>query len=74
MDRTPRSLLVVIALIALLAPRDAAASLDPGTGGILVQGLLAALVAGLVYLRSSWRAVKRFVARLMGRADDDPRA
>jgi hypothetical protein len=71
-DRTPSLFVVVIAVVVLLAPRDAAAYLDPGTGGILLQGLLAALVAGLVYLRSSWRVVKRFFARLMGRADDDP--
>jgi len=72
-DRIPRTILLVVSLVALLAPRDAAAYLDPGTGGILLQGLLAALVAGLVYLRSSWRIVKRFLSRLMGRADDEPR-
>ena len=59
-----------IALLLLGASSNAAAYIDPGTGSMLVQSLLGAIVAALVFGRSIWRRVKGFFAR---RAADPPR-
>jgi hypothetical protein len=47
----------------LLAMADAHAYIDPGTGSILIQGLIAAVVGGLFYARSAWGRIKRFFVR-----------
>lgn len=41
-------------LITFLVPANAYAYLDPGTGGMAVQALLAAIAAGLVALKAYW--------------------
>ena len=39
------------------------AYLDPGSGSILLQLLIASLLGGLVLLRSSWGRIKSFFRR-----------
>lgn len=56
--------LLVIAL--LLSSTPAHAYLDPGTGSMLLQGLLAAIAASMLFLRGRWAAFKAFCARLFG--------
>lgn len=49
------------ALLMLAAlPQDAAAYIDPGTGSLLLQGLIAGLAAGAVVLRGYWYRIKAF--------------
>jgi hypothetical protein len=53
-------------LLALSAT-DAQAYIDPGSGMLVWQGLLAVVGAGLVFLGRIARAAKRWWARLRGR-------
>ena len=51
------------AAILAAIPLPALAYLDPGTGSMLVQSLLAAIAAGLVFGRTLWHRVKSFFTR-----------
>jgi hypothetical protein len=53
------------AAAALLAayPADALAYIDPGTGSMLLQSLLAAVAAALVFGRSIWHKVRSVLQR-----------
>ena len=44
----------------LMATRDAHAYLDPGTGSLLLQGLIAGIAAASVVLGGYWSRVKAF--------------
>jgi len=45
-------------------PATAFAYIDPGSGMLLWQGLIAAVGAVLVFVRRPWDKVKRLIARL----------
>ena len=74
--RNSRSLqFVTLSLFMIFAlPGTAHAYLDPGTGSMLVQSLLAAVAAALVFGRNAWRsltgAFKRLAARSRGTRGD----
>jgi hypothetical protein len=61
-----KSLLLTLSVFVLLTG-NAHAYLDPGTGSILLQGLL----AGLLALGAFWRQAKAWVLGLFGRKNDD---
>lgn len=50
--------------LLLLAAREAAAYIDPGTGSYLLQIALAALLGGLFAVKMFWRNVKAFLQNL----------
>ena len=50
-----------ILAIFLFLTEDAYAYLDPGTGSMLLQGLIAAIAAGLVVIKLYWYKVKAFL-------------
>ena len=53
---------ILIYFIALICfPVDAFAYLDPGTGSVLVQGLLGAVVAGFYFLKLCWHRLLSFL-------------
>ena len=54
-------------LIVGLTPLSVHAYLDPGTGSILLQGLIGAVAAALVVGKLYWYRFKAFMARLIGR-------
>lgn len=56
------SRLILFTVFAVLASAPAYAYLDPGTGSILVQGLLAALAAGSAAVAAFWSQIKRFLS------------
>lgn len=58
--------LIALTLLALLASSPAYAYLDPGTGSILVQGLLAALAAVSATIAAFWSQIRRFLSRREG--------
>lgn len=60
MHRTTRNLAVTILNITAVAlvPGDAYAYLDPGTGSILLQGLIAAIAGVAVIGRLYWSRIK----------------
>lgn len=51
----------------LLWPEPAYAYVDPGSGVILWQGLIAAIGAALVLIRKPWVRLKRLIDRIRGR-------
>ena len=50
-------------LVWLALPQDAAAYIDPGTGSMILQGLIAAFVAAAVVIRGYWYRIKAFFRR-----------
>jgi len=44
-------------------PVTAHAYLDPGTGSIILQGLIAAVAAGLVVIKTYWYKIKTFFGK-----------
>ena len=57
----------VVVLLTLLAPSSAWAYIDPGSGLVLWQGLIAVVGAGLLFIRHPWESLKRlwsYLARL----------
>ena len=52
--------ILVVLISALSLPLDAYAYLDPGTGSILIQGLIAAVATGLATAKFWWHRVKSF--------------
>ena len=63
--RTPRSVLLVACVLCLLVlpSRPAYAYLDPGTGSMILQFLIAGIVGSLFVLKLCWQRVKAFFAR-----------
>ena len=54
------SLLLVVFLSLSLVPHDAFAYLDPGTGSVILQGVIGALAAIAVILKLYWHRLLRF--------------
>ena len=61
---------VVATIAVLLVPSVAHAYLDPGTGNLLLQGMLGVLATGVILARSLWSRLFWFVTR----RDSSPRA
>ena len=51
---------LVLMSISMLLYEDAFAYLDPGTGSIIIQGVIAAVVGGLVVIKVYWYKLKSF--------------
>ena len=54
---------LVCALFVVLLPTSAFAYIDPGTGSILIQGLIAAIAAIAVTLKLYWHRFKALFRR-----------
>jgi hypothetical protein len=59
-----RSLRTTLTLAMLLSPAPAFAYIDPGTGMLLLQGLLAAVGAVIVFVRNPIKGIKSLLDRL----------
>ena len=55
--------LLIVAILLLLVSSPAYAYLDPGSGSMILQGLLAALAALSAVVAASWTRIRRFFAR-----------
>lgn len=53
----------VLALILILLPTNAHAYIDPGTGSIVLQFVIAGLVSGLYVIKKFWSNIKSFFQR-----------
>ncbi len=67
--RTPSVL--AVATLGLLFAAPSHAYLDPGTGSIILQGLLAGIAVGIGLLRHYWQRCKAFLAKLTDGPGDD---
>lgn len=68
-----RASAVTLAILGVLVSAPSHAYLDPGTGSIILQGLLASLAVGIGLLRRYWQQFRNFVAGSKGesgRCDD----
>ena len=75
MHSTHKYLIGLITLIALVSMRSANAYLDPGTGSMIVQGLIAAVVGAAVVLGVYCTKIKRFFYRIfLGKKDTLPKS
>ena len=50
-------------LVVLMTMNEAHAYLDPGTGSMLLQGLLGGIAAGYLVLKLWWHKLKALVSR-----------
>ena len=60
LKRITRTVLLLAAPL-LLFPREAHAYLDPGSGSLIVQALVAAFFALSLAVKAYWRKIKLFV-------------
>ena len=60
---------VVVATVALLASSPSYAYLDPGTGSIILQSVLAGIAVAIGFVRLYWQRFKAFLASLTGSAN-----
>lgn len=67
----PTKLAVFSALCLIVMTDTAYAYLDPGTGSILLQGLIAGIAGGLVVMRLYWAKVKSFFSSNKKEKEDD---
>ena len=74
MNRAIKYLLLCFALVnfTIAGVSDAAAYLDPGSGSILFQSIVAVVASGLAIFATAWRRVAGFFGRASNRrAEDD---
>jgi len=55
----------------LLAPQPVQAYIDPGTGGMIIQGLIALLAGSLAMLGIFWKRVTLSIKKLFRRSGKD---
>jgi hypothetical protein len=67
MNRRRLSVVVWLITVWLALPAPVAAYLDPGTGSMLVQGIIAVIAASVAAAGMYWRALSDFVRKLTGR-------
>ncbi|MDH3336677.1 MAG: hypothetical protein OER22_05735 [Gammaproteobacteria bacterium] len=65
------ALILIGASLTLSSP--AYAYLDPGTGSIILQSILASIAVAIGMLRLYWHRFKSFVANLTGNSQDQKR-
>jgi hypothetical protein len=66
--RMKAALAIVVLLASWIAPADAQAYLDPGTGSAVLQMLVATLMGALFIAKTYWR---KLVAFFTGKSDDE---
>ena len=54
---------IILTMAGIMFPISAFAYLDPGTGSIILQGLIAALAATAVVMRTYWYKIKGFFGK-----------
>lgn len=65
-----RLLIVALPVAAVLAPASAFAYVDPGTGSLLFQGLIAAVVGACLTIKLFWRRIRKFLTGKSARDDE----
>lgn len=75
MNRSVSSLILFFGLLffidTLAAPSSASAYLDPGTGSMALQLIVAGILGALFTLKMYWRRTKSFIAGIFKRNNSD---
>jgi len=58
---------LVLLSIFITVPTSACAYMDMGTGTLVVQGILAAVVGGFVAIKLFWQKMSEFIRKTLGR-------
>ena len=66
------ALSIIATLSTLCFPGNAYAYLDPGTGSMLLQGLIAGLMGALYTIKIYWARIKSFFGRSKNDEKKDP--
>lgn len=61
--------IAAVVFLFALSEVPAHAYLDPGTGSMVAQAIIAALAGAAFVLRASWARVRAFIRPLFGRSD-----
>ena len=59
--------LLALLFLAFMAPTDALAYIDPGSGMLFWQGLIAAIGGLLIFFRRPLETIKLWIRRLRGK-------
>lgn len=59
-------------VLCILFSDNANAYIDPGTGSLLIQGLIAGVAAGLYAVKQYWYKLKKFFSHSEDKLDVDP--
>ncbi len=62
--------LAVLSLFCLILPQKACAYIDPSTGNLAVQMLMAVLVGGFFMVKAYWNKIKVFFKNLFSRGQE----
>ncbi len=62
-----------LTLILLAFARPAMAYIDPGSGSMILQVILAGLLGGLFAIKVFWQRVKAFFTALFGKKNQPPK-
>ncbi len=65
-----RAFVFAVATLGLFISSPSHAYLDPGTGSIILQGLLAGVAVAIGVARGYWQKFRMFLAKLRGKSDD----
>ena len=66
-ERHIKDLALFAAIAAVVIPADAHANIDPGTGSVIIQAVIGAVVAVGFFLKTNWIRVKTFFKKLFGK-------
>ncbi len=69
--KTSTQLVLLLALAFVLYPPTVYAYLDPGTGSLVVQAMVAAFFAFSLAIKVYWRKIKLFFTALFSTAPED---
>lgn len=58
-----RITIITFVLVSLLFPQNAYAYLDPGTGSLIIQILIAGFLGVSYYIKVNWKKVKNYFAK-----------
>ena len=64
------AILALLIVIVLFSEKSAFAYIDPGTGSMMLQAVLAAVVGSAVAIKIFWKRIKYFFVRLIGKAKE----
>ncbi len=67
-SRATRKAWILVLMAALLAAQNAYGYLDPGSGSVVMQAIVAALIGASLAIKMFWQRLKAFVVRLFSRS------
>lgn len=67
MQKIARDLILLIAVLFFIVPKNAHAYLDPGAGSYILQMIAATLFVGLFAVKNFWKQIKDFIKKMFSK-------